>query len=320
MEKRREVTFLFGNFGFQTKQSNFLQTFVTFLFLPCTLGVPWTHIVITRSFTVTSGYFKTQAPQISPTPSDFRFQRSETRAARWLANRFVNTKGWRFPGKFLQTRKAKASGSILRRLYAMEVSEAINKGHNVLVLGQAGTDKSKLLSKTYEMLKIQHKNVQALATTGIASSILPNGRTVHSFFWSTRWTLYNDSVATESWQWWQYILKIEVVLIDEISMMSKKTLEQIDDLCRHVRSCDQPFGGIQLILFGDLFQLRPVPNHVYDDHGEHFVESQRYVDKFHVFKLTDVHRQTEGLNMRQFYVWSKEPYFAGSITFRRILP
>ena len=208
----------------------------------------------------------------------------------------------------------------------MEVSEAINKGHNVLVLGQAGTGKSKLLSKTYEMLKIQHKNVQALATTGIASSILPNGRTVHSFFGllDGRFTTTQLQQRVGNDDNFHHIksniLKIEVVLIDEISMMSKKTLEQIDDLCRHVRSCDQPFGGIQLILFGDLFQLPPVPNHVYDDHGEHFVESQRYVDKFHVFKLTDVHRQTEGLNKRQFYVWSKEPYFAGSITFRRILP
>ncbi len=69
-------------------------------------------------------------------------------------------------------------------------------------------------------------------------------------------------------------------------------MDQVDELCRHVRGGYSPFGGIQLLLGGDFFQLPPVPDPFYGDSGEFSFNSPVF-HYLHVFRLTEVKRQTD---------------------------
>ena len=176
-------------------------------------------------------------------------------------------------------------------------------GHNILILGQAGTGKSILISKLFGILKGKGKDVRVAATTGLAATRLPTGTTVHHLFGLldgrfnkqqlVERVLSDDAFVCVK----RTVLKTDVVIIDEVSMLSKKVFEDIEWLCRKVRDCGKPFGGIQFILAGDLFQLKPVPNLPYGDGGEHFIRCLN-IDVFlpHRFVLTEVHRQNEGIH------------------------
>ncbi|XP_033749334.1 ATP-dependent DNA helicase pfh1-like [Pecten maximus] len=67
---------------------------------------------------------------------------------------------------------------------------------------------------------------------------------------------------------------------------------EIDSVCKHVRGNQQPFGGIQMLLSGDFFQLPPVPSPQYGDTGN-YVFSSILIDFFHHINLTEIHRQKE---------------------------
>ena len=87
---------------------------------------------------------------------------------------------------------------------------------------------------------------------------------------------------------------MNVLIIDEVSMMSLKTFEQIDFVIRGVRANNKPFGGVQLVLSGDFFQLPPIPNATYGDYGEYcFLSSIWKTAVPHHINLTNVHRQAE---------------------------
>ncbi|XP_071101004.1 ATP-dependent DNA helicase PIF1-like [Haliotis cracherodii] len=90
------------------------------------------------------------------------------------------------------------------------------------------------------------------------------------------------------------ILNTDILLLDEISMLSAKLFLQIEHLCRYVRKCDMPYGGMQVIAAGDFNQLKPVPNKDYNDPG-HLVISHPDIKRLfpHHFVLKDVHRQSQ---------------------------
>ena len=74
-------------------------------------------------------------------------------------------------------------------------------------------------------------------------------------------------------------------------MLSLKLIKQIEVLLKNVRDSNLPFGGVQIILSGDFYQLKPVPSPQYNDNGEYILQ---VLDRFHNFQLKKVHRQTEG--------------------------
>ena len=88
------------------------------------------------------------------------------------------------------------------------------------------------------------------------------------------------------------IINTETLIIDEISMISCKTFSQLEFLFRNVRKIDKLFGGMQIIVAGDLRQLPPVPNMEYGDDGSFFITSD-FIDLFHVVELCTVQRQKE---------------------------
>lgn len=141
-------------------------------------------------------------------------------------------------------------------------------GHNLLLLGTAGTGKSYVISEIYKELTVKDKNVQLTCSTGIACAVYPTHfkpMPVHKF------TGIDDgrhepkeitSVLKNNAKYDKVISAImatDVLILDECSMISKRTFEAIKSVCE-IRDPSKIFGGIQIIFSGDFYQLPPVPN------------------------------------------------------------
>ncbi|MDR1498680.1 MAG: AAA family ATPase, partial [Rickettsiales bacterium] len=168
--------------------------------------------------------------------------------------------------------------------------DAILGGKNVFVSGSAGTGKSYLLN--YLKTELKNKNLQVTATTGIAA-INIGGITLHS--WANLGI--DDSPVEQIVQkifsasginTRKKIQKTEILTIDEVSMLSMETFEKVDKLLRMVRNNDKPFGGIQMILFGDFFQLPPINSNNFCFESEVWQEA-----KIETIMLTEVFRQQD---------------------------
>lgn len=140
-----------------------------------------------------------------------------------------------------------------------------NKGENLFITGQGGTGKSFLI-KYFIKNAPKEKDIKVTALTGTAALLLNcNATTIHS--WSgikiARGTIdevikstYNLYNAKKNWR------SVNILIIDEVSMMSQKIFEILEKLGRIMnrKYSNIPFGGIQVIFCGDFFQLPPVPN------------------------------------------------------------
>ncbi|XP_062581498.1 uncharacterized protein LOC134243283 [Saccostrea cucullata] len=177
--------------------------------------------------------------------------------------------------------------------------EIATEGHNVLILGPAGTGKSYVVKKIAQTMKSSGKRVGVTGTTGMAASLI-QGVTVHKFFALRDGRYSNEELTNKILTDVNYhdvktrILSIDCVIIDEISMLSWKLLEQIEYVCRHVRGVSNPFGGIQMVLAGDFFQLKPVANQRYGDPGDLVISNTKFRDLIpHHIVLKKVYRQSE---------------------------
>lgn len=141
------------------------------------------------------------------------------------------------------------------------LDSAILNKDNVFITGKAGTGKTTLLRKLKDQLESQGKKVAVVAPTGVAAKNA-DGVTIHSFL-RLPTTPYLPNAKVRG----LYSLKpegelvvrnIDVIIIDEISMVRCDMLDMMDDVLRHYRKNDKLFGGVQIIAFGDLYQLMPV--------------------------------------------------------------
>jgi ATP-dependent exoDNAse (exonuclease V) alpha subunit len=146
----------------------------------------------------------------------------------------------------------------------IEAIEIIMGGHNVFLTGAAGSGKTWVLNECIEKLTESGKDVAVTATTGIAATHI-NGSTIHS--WSRIMIrdasdLADDDVIEHIVERDKHarknILRCDVLIIDEISMMHAYQLDAVDKICKGIKRSTRPFGGIQIILSGDFFQLPPV--------------------------------------------------------------
>ena len=141
-----------------------------------------------------------------------------------------------------------------------EAIYAIEDGDNIFVTGGAGTGKSFLLQ--YLKRNYLQSGLHVTASTGIAA-INVGGQTIHS--WSgiglgnlpAEQLIKNFSSIKFSYLK-RRIKMANMLAIDEISMISARTLDLINELFKSVRGNNKAFGGLQLILFGDFFQLPPI--------------------------------------------------------------
>lgn len=138
-----------------------------------------------------------------------------------------------------------------------------NTGTNIFLTGKAGTGKTTFLR---ELKKNSPKNMVVLAPTGIAA-INAGGVTIHSFFQlplspyipGTSFHTSDDKRYQFSKKKKELIKSIDLLVIDEISMVRADLLDAVDSVMRRYRAAHHlPFGGAQLLLIGDLQQLAPV--------------------------------------------------------------
>lgn len=141
-----------------------------------------------------------------------------------------------------------------------EALDMLKLGHNVYLTGSAGSGKTYVLNKYIEYLKTNDAPVAVTASTGIAASHM-NGQTIHS--WSglgIRSALLDTDLELmeEKRYLWERFQETKVLIIDEISMLHHYRLDLVDRITRFFKRDDRPFGGIQVVLSGDFFQLPPV--------------------------------------------------------------
>lgn len=134
----------------------------------------------------------------------------------------------------------------------------LRSGKNVFLTGAAGVGKSWLLSEWLRELSAQNKKYSVTASSGIAA-MLVGGRTLHSYL---RVGLAKEDIDTilqlrsnsSSYE----VRSLNVLIIDEISMLSGEFFTKVEAICRHDRRNDRPWGGVQLVVVGDGGQLPPV--------------------------------------------------------------
>ncbi|MBI4155719.1 MAG: AAA family ATPase [Candidatus Zambryskibacteria bacterium] len=141
-----------------------------------------------------------------------------------------------------------------------EALDILKMGKNVFLSGPAGSGKTHVLNEYVKYLKSHAVDVAVTASTGIAATHL-GGQTIHS--WSglgVRDTLSNRDIDDMMQK--QYLYKrfdrTKVLIIDEVSMLHHFRLDLIEWICRQMKHNERPFGGMQVVLSGDFFQLPPV--------------------------------------------------------------
>ena len=176
-----------------------------------------------------------------------------------------------------------------------------NTGTNLFLTGKAGTGKTTFL---HHLRADSPKRMIVVAPTGVAA-VNARGVTIHSFFQlSFAPFVPGAKLASEFFRFNKekinIICSLDLLVIDEISMVRADLLDGVDFVLRHFRRNDQPFGGVQLLMIGDLEQLAPV---VKDDEWDllkdyyespFFFNSQALRKSAYVcVELKTVFRQTE---------------------------
>jgi len=172
--------------------------------------------------------------------------------------------------------------------------EILKMGHNVFLTGSAGSGKTYVLNKYIQFLRENKVGVGVTASTGIAATHM-NGMTIHS--WSGLGILdvlspekieriLNKSPVTRRFK------KTKVLIIDEVSMLHSFRLDLLDELLRAYFENELPFGGIQVVLCGDFFQLPPISK---DGKKAEFVNRSKVWENMNlkVCYLSTQHRQKE---------------------------
>ena len=181
----------------------------------------------------------------------------------------------------------------------MEQAKALailKSGRNVFLTGSAGTGKTYVLNQFTKHLKDAKIAVAITASTGIAATHI-NGVTIHS--WSgigvkqhidskglKRLSFRKDLVKK--------ITKAKVLIIDEVSMLHKSQLDLVDKVTRHFKDPFIPFGGLQVILCGDFFQLPPIGNSLEKSKDKFSFMSEAWqMGNFNICYLTKQYRQDD---------------------------
>lgn len=171
--------------------------------------------------------------------------------------------------------------------------EIMHEGHSVLLTGQAGAGKTFVLQQFIRQAKATGRHVAVTATTGLAATHV-GGSTIHA--WAgigVHNELPKRFLSDMPKGRRDIITKTDVLVIDEISMLHDFRLDLVDEVARRVRGVDKPFGGLQVILCGDFFQLPPV-NRKGETEGGFVVHSQVWQDlQPTICYLSEQHRQDD---------------------------
>ncbi len=169
----------------------------------------------------------------------------------------------------------------------------LDAGHSVFLTGPAGSGKTYVLNQFIKNARYDGKSVAVTASTGLAATHL-GGNTIHS--WSgigIADELHPKAISDMSKSRRDQITNTDVLIIDEVSMLHDFRLDMIEEVCRKVRESKKPFGGIQVVLSGDFYQLPPV-NRADSKQGMFVVESEAWSKTEPVVcYLSEQHRQED---------------------------
>ena len=182
-----------------------------------------------------------------------------------------------------------------------EVVQFARSGHNLLITGQAGVGKSKLVNAIHKDCKQRGLEVAVVCSSGIACQVYENGiaATVHSFYGLGAADLPSKQVllrAASNNKVSSKLRNMDVLIWDEASMSSARMTELVNALHHHlsVEECHErlPFAEKQIIIVCEFLQLRPVPSCF--DSGLFMLKSKVFQHAItHRFQLTKVMRQSE---------------------------
>ena len=174
------------------------------------------------------------------------------------------------------------------------------QGHNIFITGPGGAGKSALIKMIHHHAYSRFKDIQVTALTGCAAVLLNcKAKTLHS--WAgiglgngTIEQLVNkikkNKFAKALWK------GTDILVVDEVSMLSLKLFNTLNEIGKAVRGNSKPFGGIQLIFSGDFFQLPPVGDKEEPDTQRFCFESDDWNSVFHrdcQIQLVKIFRQTD---------------------------
>ena len=142
-----------------------------------------------------------------------------------------------------------------------EALEVLKTGKNIFLTGEPGAGKTHLINQYINWLDLCGMTVAITASTGIAATHI-GGRTIHSWSGIGFHAPITESMAKRIAQGptGPRVNETEVLIIDEISMLSADTLDAVEKVCRAAKGNARPFGGIQVVVSGDFFQLPPFVN------------------------------------------------------------
>ncbi len=172
----------------------------------------------------------------------------------------------------------------------------LKSGRNVFLTGSAGTGKTYVLNKYISYLKDRKIPVAVTASTGIAATHM-NGQTIHSWCgMGVKDNIHQLDLRklAEKKYIQKNVVNAKVLIIDEVSMLHKNQLQMVDEILTYIKGSFESFGGIQIVLSGDFFQLPPVTKNEETNRDKFAFMSKSWVDaRLTVCYLTEQFRQTD---------------------------
>lgn len=139
------------------------------------------------------------------------------------------------------------------------------EGYNLFITGLGGSGKSHAIKEIIFWAKVNKRFIGITSSTGVSATHI-GGTTIHSFLGlglgtNNVYKIYNK--IKSYYPKYKKLLRLEILIIDEISMINKYLFNKISRLLQLIKRNDKPFGGIQVIISGDFCQLKPVKSNAF---------------------------------------------------------